>query len=177
MNPTDDTRCLGHCCEEFVLSGDSLESILGFLREGRGLDGPYIADMVVPIRPLVAGAKLPNGTEVTHEEAGDGCIGWVFTCRHFDSVSRQCQAYAERPAMCRDYPYRKPCKYSGCTWQAGKNGTYPPKHFQWEVIGSTEQKHVRRLRLRVLDPISKQVMCDCAKVEQGASECGLKSET
>jgi len=29
---------------------------------------------------------------------------FVFRCGHFDAVSRECDSYASRPGMCRDYP-------------------------------------------------------------------------
>lgn len=30
----------------------------------------------------------------------------VFTCSHFDAVTRQCDSYESRPAFCHDYPMR-----------------------------------------------------------------------
>lgn len=54
-----------------------------------------------------------------------GLAGWVpdagehyFTCKHWDTETRLCTAYSERPQMCQNYGTTEPCKHgcggSGC---------------------------------------------------------------
>lgn len=38
-----------------------------------------------------------------------------YTCRHFDSKTKNCTNYEDRPDMCRAYPNSRICKYKGCT--------------------------------------------------------------
>lgn len=38
-----------------------------------------------------------------------------YTCKHFDHTTRDCGIYEMRPAMCRDYPYGRVCKFEGCS--------------------------------------------------------------
>jgi len=85
------SRCTGHCCARFYLSTEVLDVLTS--PERRGIDGKFILDMVELI-------------EFT--EAGATC-----TCRHFDG--KNCTVYDQRPQMCRDYPYGKPCTIEGCT--------------------------------------------------------------
>lgn len=46
--------------------------------------------------------RVVNGFEVTDSVARSRVF--VFRCTHFDRASRQCDSYASRPLMCRDYP-------------------------------------------------------------------------
>lgn len=145
-------RCTGRCCESFSLTcGTTLDEIDLFLRT-MAQDGHFIADMIIPIRELVAGARFPNGEIVTHQRAPHGPIGWVFTCKHFDREKRVCTVYSERPLMCRDYPYGSPCEHSDCTWDKGRAGKHPPRFVQYEdkKLDETGRMH-RRVHLKVLN--------------------------
>ena len=46
--------------------------------------------------------RVVNRFELARAER-DGRV-FVFTCGHFDKETRQCDSYATRPGMCRDYP-------------------------------------------------------------------------
>lgn len=37
-----------------------------------------------------------------------------YTCRYFDRETRDCTIYEQRPDMCRDHPYNRPCTFKGC---------------------------------------------------------------
>jgi Fe-S-cluster containining protein len=118
-------RCTGRCCESFTLTGIGYTpgEIDAFLRM-RATDGVQIADMVIPLRRIVAGAEVPNGSQASCEPTGGG---WVFTCKHFDLVNRDCGIYETRPGMCRDFPYGSRCEHGErCGWDAGREGLHPP---------------------------------------------------
>lgn len=130
-------RCTGNCCESFVINhiGDTPEKIDAYLRT-RAVDGVQIADMLVPIRKVEPGAVMPDGSLAEHEPQGGG---WVFTCKHFDTGVRNCGIYATRPAMCRDFPYGKPCEHGDrCGWDRGRNGKHPPKPAHYKLWAATE---------------------------------------
>jgi len=114
-------RCTGACCREFVLSGigHTPEEIDAHLR-ARAIEGTFIADMIIPLRPVEAGTLLPNGSISGDPPLGGG---WIFTCRHFDEAAGNCTAYALRPRMCRSYPYGSRCEHGDrCTWDAAREG-------------------------------------------------------
>lgn len=143
-------RCTGACCEKFALTGigRTVEEIRAFLLE-RGLDGPTIADMIVPLYPIEPGALAPNGETVVEAPQGGG---WVFTCRHF--TGGQCGIYERRPAMCREFPYGKPCEHGErCAWNAGRTGRWPPAGVRYEYLheeGHGPGEARRRTHLRVV---------------------------
>lgn len=128
-------RCSGHCCREFVLAGvgHTVKEIRRFLRE-RAADGNVIADMLVPLRAIASGTVLPTGKSADGVPSGGG---WVFTCRHFNTTSNDCEIYRSRPAMCRDYPYASSCSLDGCTWNDGR--------------GAHQRALAGRVHLRVID--------------------------
>lgn len=41
-----------------------------------------------------------------------------YTCKHFDTVSGNCQNYEHRPLMCSTYPNSRVCQYRGCTHES-----------------------------------------------------------
>lgn len=123
-------RCSGNCCREFtLLCGKTPEEIDTFLRT-KAWDGVQIADMVIPLRPLVAGTVLPNGDTVPEGFIGSG---WIFTCKHFDPATNNCGIYETRPRMCRSFPYGSRCEHGDrCTWDAGRAGHWPPRFHRWD---------------------------------------------
>ncbi len=102
-------RCTGHCCECFWLPWDHTTLIQ---RADRLRDGHQISRMVIPISspsPEAHPFIVPLGVG-----------GAFYTCQHY--TDGQCTIYADRPAMCREYPYDKRCLYAGCTWSLRKGG-------------------------------------------------------
>lgn len=90
-------RCTGHCCRSFRVGGGALTR------------APIVAAMVVPLGEYPEGATLPDGS------VSKG--GAYYDCRHL-APSGNCQIYARRPRMCRDYPNGEPCQKPGCTYMA-----------------------------------------------------------
>jgi Fe-S-cluster containining protein len=146
-------RCTGQCCESFVLTGigATLEAIDVFLRT-KALDGAQIADMLIPLRRIVAGTELPDGSIASAEPMGGG---WVFTCAHFDPATHNCGIYEARPWMCRDFPYGKPCIHPTCAWDRGREGRHPPPPVHYEQFRMVGDGGVAsRIHLRVLTETS-----------------------
>lgn len=94
-------RCTGHCCEDFILPY-SPEELHTKMRGHK--DDPLIQRMVLYLgKYRAANQDFPGGAEGHH-----------YTCRYFDKKSRDCTIYEQRPDMCRDHPYEKPCTFKGC---------------------------------------------------------------
>lgn len=94
-------RCTGHCCEDFILprSPEELHT-----RTTGHKDDNLIARMVLYLGKYRAeNQNYPGGSEGHH-----------YTCRYFDKATRDCTIYEERPDMCRDAPYNRPCTFKGC---------------------------------------------------------------
>jgi Fe-S-cluster containining protein len=103
--------CPGHCCVAFYLPTphDRMEEIRTSMR-----DGDQIADMVIPLSLEEANERLERfGSNREYEPDAEG---HVYTCRNFDEATRLCTIYAERPEMCRDYPYASD---GGCEYECG----------------------------------------------------------
>lgn len=88
-----------------------------------------VADMIIPLgksyldhnnEPMIAigGTERTNGVfdpkqmgEVVVNEAS-----W-FTCKHFDTETRNCTNYENRPNMCKNHPGHEGCNYKACTYK------------------------------------------------------------
>ena len=119
------SQCTGACCACFAVRA-------GFFERSTELpDGFFMLDMLVSLSPDEATKRMEDlgiTWETTAQEAeapvdfsawepdGNGRV-LLFTCRHWDTETRLCRAYDERPAMCRDYPYPGggPCRWCGAT--------------------------------------------------------------
>ena len=101
--------CDGHCCAAFYLPVPHEEMTAKHMCRFR--DGAYIAAMVLPLTADAAAERLGHGWPDTSEARHN-----LYTCRFWDHRTRLCVAYDDRPAMCRDYPYGKPCEH-GCDYQ------------------------------------------------------------
>jgi len=100
-------RCTGHCCRDFSLPYFPDE----FKRRHKHIvDGVQIYRMVIYIG---IGHLNHAGQRVKYYPR--------YTCRNYNSDKKECEIYEDRPAMCRDYPYRgQTCTYPGCTF-SGKD--------------------------------------------------------
>ena len=112
--------CPGHCCAVFSIS----ETIDDFARRQlRHTDGEYIYQMLRPLTldaatehwAISTGVPPPAWLAQMTEEPEHGLI---VTCTHWDSGTRRCRSYENRPAMCRDYPYGQLCAHCGLTADA-----------------------------------------------------------
>lgn len=91
------------------------KDVIGRLSKSWLRDDRYIADMLIPLTPEEADARLDRLGISTlrfadwhYKESAE-----LFTCRHWDETTRLCTAYESRPAMCSEYPYERPCEWCG----------------------------------------------------------------
>lgn len=119
-------RCTGHCCRSFPLpwSPEGLRAALADTVAGRQgwEDIEIIQPMVIPIEkaePAVAECNSPVGKGQDE--------WWLYTCRHLDTESGDCQIYESRPKMCQDYGKAYPCSTPGCTWEKAMREIGPRK--------------------------------------------------
>ena len=105
-------ECTGECCREFPLN---IEGGLDMLKLGMELgkvdpkEGAKLLDMLIPL-----GKTHPNNDQFE-----------MFTCRYWDTETKRCLNYENRPQMCWDYPYdRGRCHVCGAT---GPNWEPPAK--------------------------------------------------
>ena len=120
-NVTVERTCDGRCCAVFPLSWEVAgpDGIASWYDpDGDPLHGRmFVADMLIPLnlheaterwRSLRLGA-IPRWIEYSPQP--------LYTCRHWDTETRLCGAYDQRPALCRDYPYGVECQHEGCTYR------------------------------------------------------------
>ena len=103
------SRCTGHCCKRFPLPEN-----LDYIKAHRNPDAAREAGDGMPW--LYGGEKLAEMLIFIEVGAySDGRPCFFFTCKHHDTATGDCMDYANRPPMCSDYPYGKPCIIEGCT--------------------------------------------------------------
>ncbi len=94
------SRCTGHCCEYFTLSSpiEHIRSWVDHPDSTPNLRKEYwnVADMVI---------QLPDEDDGTPR----------FTCRHFDTETRNCTNYENRPKLCREHGVNTACAQPSCT--------------------------------------------------------------
>lgn len=125
----EEGRCSGHCCRSFRLpftveqleearqalargiGVDDGEWPLASVRGGRDLELPQVVEMVIWIGDTF---EVPGGLRMRYQDDG------FYTCKHHDAATGNCGNYAQRPAMCRDFPYERMggCPYVDCTRKA-----------------------------------------------------------
>lgn len=101
-------RCTGHCCRLFTLSFSPDELAAAAAAPGASEELKKIASMVV-----YAGKGKPAAFGVRVNDLHD-VDGHRYNCRHLQADGN-CGDYDNRPAMCSDYPYGRPCGYADCT--------------------------------------------------------------
>lgn len=102
--------CRGDCCVAFYVPThkDDLAST-----PTADFDVATMKDMLIPLtRRQVRDRRAKFG--VKHTPMSPDAEGYLYKCRHWDEDTRLCKIYAQRPKMCRDFPYEKPCGY-GCS--------------------------------------------------------------
>jgi len=116
------STCPGDCCEDFTFPKYPKDQLLNILiatwpayyrYDGPGerelIYGPNDTDESVRARTLDA-LKIRDMLIAK----GKGEDGYErFTCRFFDTDTRLCTNYENRPKMCRNYPDGNPCHW--CT--------------------------------------------------------------
>lgn len=113
-------RCTGQCCERFriFLGDDPIQQVVDM-----AIENPSNHDLQLIAQMLVALPDYQNG--------------WL-TCRYYDRDESRCAIYEQRPRMCRDYPYDKPCQYEGCTWNEAPllvGCALPPDYVDDNLVG------------------------------------------
>jgi len=63
---------------------------------------PVVLYLPLIKRAVIAWHRIINGFELIDAERQTGLL--VFRCTHWDDTSGQCDSYASRPGICRDYP-------------------------------------------------------------------------
>ena len=106
--------CTGACCTVFPINtGGSARDYFQARADGGG-DIAFIGNMIFPLRHDEARARweLLN-PELSWDATHLAESSELFSCRHWDTVTRKCREYERRPSMCSLYPYARPCPYCG----------------------------------------------------------------
>jgi Fe-S-cluster containining protein len=102
--------CRGACCAVFPLHQGFAMFNPRMGTASLSAENTQIAQMIVPLTQDEADARMDRlGYDRVVQGEGYG----LFTCAHWDEGSRQCGIYADRPDMCRKYPYDEACE-RGC---------------------------------------------------------------
>lgn len=92
--------CNGRCCESFPMVGGPGAMTHRQIVEARDKHAHLPGDLAIEydkyVDMLIVIGPRPEG-------------GDLFTCRYHDPVTKRCNEYAGRPALCSAYPYRAAC--------------------------------------------------------------------
>ena len=103
-----DYKCTGRCCERLFYPRTP-EELKRDYDERHGYD----EDIVEIYHMLVLLEEDPLG-------------GW-YTCSNYDTETKLCKIYKDRPKMCRDFPYDSPCPHCGWENEEFQNREVLPK--------------------------------------------------
>lgn len=109
------TECIAgcaHCCNPVVLPVTQLEiaQTLPTTRD-EAADRRFILEDLTPIPFKVGMQQSPHlqGRTLASTADGDQVHPNFFSCRHFDTATRLCMNYENRPPVCREFPrYGRP---------------------------------------------------------------------
>lgn len=112
------TRCSGQCCKHFPLPFGPVELWAEYLAVKKGEPTRFPPSEIEKVAEMVIFLGRERG------RFSDEML-FFYTCRYYDAATGNCTNYENRPAMCSDYPYGKPCEHGdACTWEEGRNGTH-----------------------------------------------------
>lgn len=122
------SACTGKCCAVFNWQA-SLEEMAERVEKWRSHpntsqqmhDDVMISAMLIPLTAEEA-VERAEQFDVTPPEGMTleswAALGKTYTCKHWNPITMLCGAYEDRPMMCRDYPYDKPCQHDcNCTYR------------------------------------------------------------
>jgi Fe-S-cluster containining protein len=183
-------RCTGKCCRKFTMSA-SYERIQQMYQDWKKYGG---GNSRVPMNDvhIVALMLVPLG-EDTHDIDGVPFVHgpqMMYTCKHFDKDKGDCTIYAERPQMCREYPYLSHCRYEGCTYVAEPTVKFdygkfdaateqlgtPIMEAKAGLEGPANEVFAPKTLQDILDKYNDAPMCEKAEAKDSAppyeDECG-----
>lgn len=118
------SRCTGHCCRRVIVQFSPYElarckqsiengTMKFTLDSGREFKHNYGLEEITKVHDML----LWLGTSLVDPATGEALSTpeHNYTCRHHDAETGDCRNYANRPVMCSSYPYKRVCKYVGCT--------------------------------------------------------------
>lgn len=105
--------CNGDCCVAFRVPFTLVDLAEGNVGDMDVEEARMLADMLEPL--TLAETRLRQldfirGVIPVFDESDEG---FLYKCKNWDEETRLCTIYEDRPPMCRDFPYGKPCRY-GC---------------------------------------------------------------
>lgn len=106
--------CNGNCCQDFILSYSP--AYMETLKENGNDDERHTAGMVIYLGYYDTDPDLFPEDHKRYE----GNDAHHYTCKHFDTKTRLCTDYENRPNMCRSYPNGIACTFKGCGYNQVK---------------------------------------------------------
>lgn len=108
--------CEGKCCSVFTYTSTPEQLRIEPWRGTQSQrDNLYVADMLIPLTAEEAKERSLRFDVSGAEDRDYSKLQW-YTCRHWDESTMLCTAYEDRPPMCREFPYGKPCDH-GCAYE------------------------------------------------------------
>jgi len=107
-------NCNGDCCVAFRVPYTLEQLATGDVGEKDAAEAAQLAEMLVPLTVEQANQRrldFVEGVVPTFDQSDEGHL---FMCSNWNEDTRLCEIYEDRPPMCRDFPYAKPCRY-GCS--------------------------------------------------------------
>lgn len=101
------SECIGNCCVAFYLpvTKEQLDERVA----GGSAEMVKIANMVVPITNGTVRRRRGKYYAGESGPVSGKDEGHYYKCKNWNSDTRLCMDYENRPKMCRDYPYDREC--------------------------------------------------------------------
>ena len=131
--------CDGRCCCVFPLSWGVTgeDGISTWLDEGHTTEErAFIADMLIPLNKFEATQRWADmGYTEPLSLLDDDRPLW--TCRHWNTETRLCDAYDQRPLLCSTFPYETACHHKGCEYRQPISYLVRRAQGEWDQLGGT----------------------------------------
>jgi len=103
--------CKGYCCRRFYLpfSPRELSEMANGLRRHS-----FNQAEIDKINSMVVYLGIDR-LDANREPNQSGKEGHWYTCKNLDTKTGLCMDYENRPRMCYEFPYDKPCEYHKCS--------------------------------------------------------------
>lgn len=133
--------CDGRCCAVFPLSWGVMgeDGIATWLDEGHTTEErAFIADMLIPLNKIEATQRWADmGYTEPLALLEDDRPLW--TCRHWNTETRLCDAYEQRPKhLCADFPYGDACHHKSCNYRQPISYLVGKAHREWEALSGPQ---------------------------------------
>lgn len=106
--------CKGNCCDPVVLGLSPQAFTEAYINSKTGLKPVEDAEEIQKMWRLFTYKGASRVSPMTKGIYADNQVLFMYQCSNYDTDTKKCTDYENRPKMCRKYGVENPCSYDGC---------------------------------------------------------------